>query len=483
MDLQPARNVGLENQLQAIQLGASLYDRAQTQKRMMEQLQVQTAESLLQRQGMELQNKIRDISLADTIEERQAQVDEFKTFSTLGKQVSDYLNNPKPDAVFPVVPAFKSKTYRAEADKMLNNLEKYSVRAELLKTQEKARTESVSKQIAVLKLAMQIPGAVDIDPQTEVPKINWTVYNAGRKQVFDVDVEQRQAKTTSLLTKLDIDKGKLNALIEKNASDADIAKARLDVQKSLGEARNKINEEELAFKKIDSTKRTDAYVQKLLQPVIQGDIKLQTYDDVIVRKIAADVSVKMNAFDEISSVSKILKDPYVDPYVKINTAKLLAKPLNSTRGPDAVSNQEVERILKELDVFSISHAFDTKDAGKIFGRDLDSFIKKIDIFTERLDREMNTSSERVNSIYRKYGKPIPAGTSQTIPSKAALITAPAPQAMGSTNAPAMLPTNAPAMSGTNSVSDISFKSTAEARAKGKKSGDLVIINGVEGKLN
>jgi hypothetical protein len=33
------------------------------------------------------------------------------------------------------------------------------------------------------------------------------------------------------------------------------------------------------------------------------------------------------------------------------------------------------------------------------------------------------------------------------------------------------------------VSDISFKSTAEARAKGKKSGDLVIINGVEGKLN
>ena len=137
MDLQPARNVGLENQLQAIQLGASLYDRAQTQKRMMEQLQVQTAESLLQRQGMELQNKIRDISLADTIEERQAQVDEFKTFSTLGKQVSDYLNNPKPDAVFPVVPAFKSKTYRAEADKMLNNLEKYSVRAELLKTQEK----------------------------------------------------------------------------------------------------------------------------------------------------------------------------------------------------------------------------------------------------------------------------------------------------------------------------------------------------------
>ena len=56
--------------LQAFQLGANLYDRAQTQKRMMEQLQVQTAESLLQRQGMEIQNKIRDNELASGISER-----------------------------------------------------------------------------------------------------------------------------------------------------------------------------------------------------------------------------------------------------------------------------------------------------------------------------------------------------------------------------------------------------------------------------
>ena len=95
---------------------------------------------------------------------------------------------------------------------------------------------------------------------------------------------------------------------------------------------------------------------------------------------------------------------------------------------------------------------------------------------------MNTSSERVNKIYQKYGKPIPAGTSQT-PSRGAMITAPAPQAMGSTNAPAMLQTNAPAMSGTNTLSEISFGSAAEAKAKGKKAGDAVIINGVKGRLN
>jgi hypothetical protein len=56
--------------LKAFELGASLFDRAQTQKRMMEQFQQQTAESVLQRQGLELQNKIRDNELSNGISER-----------------------------------------------------------------------------------------------------------------------------------------------------------------------------------------------------------------------------------------------------------------------------------------------------------------------------------------------------------------------------------------------------------------------------
>ena len=59
-----------DQSLQAFQLGASLFDRAQTQQRMMEQFQQQTAESVLQRQGLELQNKIRDNELANGISER-----------------------------------------------------------------------------------------------------------------------------------------------------------------------------------------------------------------------------------------------------------------------------------------------------------------------------------------------------------------------------------------------------------------------------
>jgi len=70
MDLQPNRNVGLENQLQAIQLGASLYDRAQTQKRMMEQLQMQAAQQVMQREHYDIQNKTASYNLGRSMDDQ-----------------------------------------------------------------------------------------------------------------------------------------------------------------------------------------------------------------------------------------------------------------------------------------------------------------------------------------------------------------------------------------------------------------------------
>jgi preprotein translocase subunit SecD len=232
MDLQPNRNVGLENQLQAIQLGASLYDRAQTQKRMMEQLQVQTAESLLQRQGMELQNKIRDNELASAIGEQKAQVDEYNTFSTLGKQVSDYLNNPKKDAVFPVVPAFKSKTYRLEADKMLNNLEKYSARAELLKARERAETTSNTLKASTINKAIDAGAWIgfneDGSPNIDVPKMNAYFEKVGTSKIG-----QTEAKTTSLIGNLEVAKNNLIRLQQEGKDKVGIENAKMAYRKAL----------------------------------------------------------------------------------------------------------------------------------------------------------------------------------------------------------------------------------------------------------
>jgi hypothetical protein len=228
-----------DQSLQAFQLGASLFDRAQTQQRMMEQLQVQTAESVLQRQGMELQNKIRDISLADAIGEQKSQVEEFDAFSTLGKQVSDYLNNPKPDAKFPVVPAFKSKQYRIEADKMLNNLEKYSARAELLKARDRAEATSNTLRASTINKAIDAGAWIgfnqDGSPNIDVPKMNAYYEKLGTSKIG-----QTEAKTTSILGNLDISRDKvriaaanLDRLTREGASKIDIDKAKFEFDQAL----------------------------------------------------------------------------------------------------------------------------------------------------------------------------------------------------------------------------------------------------------
>jgi hypothetical protein len=463
--------------LQAFQLGASLFDRAQTQKRMMEQLQMQTAESLIQRQGMELQNKIREDALAESIGERKAQVDEYNTFSTLGKQVSDYLNNPKPDAVFPVVPPFKSKTYRAEADKMLNNLEKYSARAELLKTQDRARTDSITKQTAILKEAMSIPGAVNIDPNTDVPTINWPVYNAGRKQLFESQVQKTQAQTTSILGNLEVAKNNLNRLVKEGGDKNAIAEATLNYKKALDEEKLSLEKSKFDFSKgvqleklanekvrLDQIRdRNDIYRQKILQPAKVGEIKLNAVDDRLVKKFADDIANKQSISDAIGYEIGILEDPNVSEYVALNSARSIAKVLNSAEGKDAVGLEESKRLLSELDLFGVKRAI---EGGKLFGADVDSFVEKIKIKKGELDGRVQSNMGRVNEIYQKYGKPIPAGTSQT-PSRGTMITAPTPQAASSTNAAVSIP---------------SFRTIQEAKAAGVQPGARVIINGVQGTI-
>jgi hypothetical protein len=228
-----------DQSLQAFQLGASLFDRAQTQQRMMEQLQMQTAESLLQQQGLQLQNKIRDMTLADAIGEQKAQVDEFNAFSELSKQVGDYLDNPSAKAKFPVIPAFKSKQYRLEADKMLNNLEKYSARAELLKARDRAEATSNTLRASTINKAIDAGAWIgfnqDGSPNIDVPKMNAYYEKLGTSKIG-----QTEAKTTSILGNLDVLRDKvriaasnLDRLTREGASKIDIDKAKFEFDQAL----------------------------------------------------------------------------------------------------------------------------------------------------------------------------------------------------------------------------------------------------------
>jgi hypothetical protein len=230
-----------DQSLQAFQLGANLFDRAQTQARMMEQFQQQTAESLLQRQGMELQNKIRDMTLADAIGEQKAQVEEFNAFSDLSKQVGDYLDNPTPDSKFPLIPAFKSKQYRVEADRMLNNLEKYSQRAMLLKARDNAANSAASKQAQLLNKAAEI-GAVVLD-QNGNPQIDWNEYNARTTAKFQADIGSKQATAQATLDRVGIAQANLERLIAEGKNRSEIQNATLALREEIGRANLALREE------------------------------------------------------------------------------------------------------------------------------------------------------------------------------------------------------------------------------------------------
>ena len=85
MDMQPNRNMAVENQLQAVQLGASLYDRAQTQKRMMEQFQLQSAESVMRQRQSDLNNKVQTFELGRAMKNQE---DELADVDNMASNVS-----------------------------------------------------------------------------------------------------------------------------------------------------------------------------------------------------------------------------------------------------------------------------------------------------------------------------------------------------------------------------------------------------------
>jgi hypothetical protein len=136
--------------LKAFELGASLYDRAQTQKRMMEQLQVQTAEQVMRQKQADLQNKIQSNAYAQALAEQEAQVSEFDAFQTFNNDVSNFLNSQEVGAKMPAMPRFKSKTFNQEAIKAISGLEQYSARAELIKQQ--AKTAAFTDQLEAKRI-------------------------------------------------------------------------------------------------------------------------------------------------------------------------------------------------------------------------------------------------------------------------------------------------------------------------------------------
>lgn len=154
-------NVALQSQLQAISLGASMAQRRIENQRLQQQLQMQVGEQVMRQRQYELQNKIQETALAQSLREQDAMNTEFDQFNQFNQQVSDFLNNPDPQGKIPTPPPFKSKTYQQEANRAIQGMDQYSNRAQMMKARDAYNRQRMGAVTDLLSMGIDVT-----DPQT-----------------------------------------------------------------------------------------------------------------------------------------------------------------------------------------------------------------------------------------------------------------------------------------------------------------------------
>ena len=130
MDMQPNRNMAVENQLQAVQLGASLYDRAQTQKRMMEQFQLQSAESVMRQRQSDLNNKVQTFELGRAMKNQEDELADVDNMASNVSSVDTFFVDP--NAPFPTFKPVKSAKNQGILNQYRQQLDDFSTRRRLM---------------------------------------------------------------------------------------------------------------------------------------------------------------------------------------------------------------------------------------------------------------------------------------------------------------------------------------------------------------
>jgi hypothetical protein len=124
---------------------------------------------------------------------------------------------------------------------MLNNLEKYSQRAMLLKARDNAANSAASKQAQLLNKAAEI-GAVVLD-QNGNPQIDWNEYNARTTAKFQADIGSKQATAQATLDRVGIAQANLERLIAEGKNRSEIQNATLALREEIGRANLALREE------------------------------------------------------------------------------------------------------------------------------------------------------------------------------------------------------------------------------------------------
>jgi len=121
-----------DQSLQAFQLGASLFDRAQTQQRMMEQFNLQLADQAMRKEQADLQNKIQLNAYNQALDEQSKLTRDYGNMQTNLQLRDEFFRNPK--AEFPKFLPVESKANQSVMFQISQQLDNYAPRARLQKS-------------------------------------------------------------------------------------------------------------------------------------------------------------------------------------------------------------------------------------------------------------------------------------------------------------------------------------------------------------
>ena len=508
--------------LQAFQLGASLYDRAQTQKRMMEQMQMNAADQVMRQRQYDLQNKVQSFALARAMKDQEDELADADNMALNVQSVDQFFVNP--DAPFPIFKPVKSAKNQAILNQYRQQLDDFSERSKLM------RGVAASKNALLGQLNSAYKWAEDNNQYDIIHDNNNGLDQYGNpdpqkiRQIYSVLGPKIQAsQNLSRASKLAdfASESAINASSETpevKAQAISIFRAK-KAEQFPKDVRNLMllgNEEAIRSAPAADSDVKEAAIKALQSAEKAKLAKREPLKAALEDWKSAPPERKNEAFQLLQAqASKSRKDVFISPSGEVEFKPELP---SNTRQNLISGIRSSNAAIKEIDRLNdsqIENAFGTGSSLNVLGQnvglsgvnlglnqdqiEIQSVVELLKTFVSRglldekgvkSDRDAAAAGRVLNADFRKLSpdqfrqqistaRRLFSDSIERMKSPLGLV------ALEEVKSPAVkvnTAQNVPSVSATDSMSEISFKSIDEALAKGKKSGDSVIINGVPGKL-
>lgn len=414
-----------DQSLQAFQLGANLFDRAQTQARLVEQFQMQLADQQMRKQQADLQNKIQLNAYNQALDEQAKLTEDYGNMQTNLQLRDEFFRNPK--AEFPKFLPVKSRANQNVMFQISQQLDNYAPRARLQKSLQTIENKQLSDAADIQELfnvkVVTPEGSID---QTVFDQYMPKLLETRKLKDYSQDVRAAYTQTDSTLP------------FEQRIGEAiKLAKERGKSPTERTQERNAelaISEYTSAFGKPDE--QTDAFIRN---NALTG--KWKTPDGTAEKRIVGDETISNSAsmlVDQLDNFEKRFGPGTIQKYVGLIDGKVeeLKRKLSSAKTEEekqayallqrfqsnfntvafeksgkAVTSQEMERLRAALgNIQSNNFADDVRNFASLAAEDYYGTVRS---FKDKY-RITPTQVRQANELVTKFKLPLtPFGQQQS----------------------------------------------------------------------